>query len=162
MTRLTALKRFARSLGRDRAGSTVIETAFVAPVLVTMALGGYDVSRMIARQHELQSAAADTEAIVLAAASGTATDNNTVKNVLMNTLGLSSSQVSVTQVYRCGSVTTVVTDSSLCSIGVAVVTYVKVVFTDTYTPVWTKFGIGSPFNYRVERTVQVSQATKTS
>lgn len=147
---------------RDRAGSTVIETAIIAPVLVTMALGGYDVSRMIARQHDLQNAAGDTEAIVMAAAQGTATDSNTIKSVLMNTLGLSSSQVTVSQVYRCGSVTTLVTDSSLCSIGVAVVTYVQVSFRDTYTPLWTKFGVGSPLNYQVVRTVQVSQATKTT
>lgn len=156
------LLRATLRLLRDGTGSTVIETAVIAPVLVTMALGGFDVSRMIARQHELQNGAADTEAIVMAAASGTATDTNTVKNVLMNTLGLNSNQVSVTKMYRCGASTSLVSTSSSCVIGDYVSTYVQVVFRDNYTPIWTIFGVGSPLSYQVVRNVQVSQDLKTS
>jgi len=39
-----------RRLLCDKRGTTVIEVAIVAPVVLCMALGGFDLSRMIARQ----------------------------------------------------------------------------------------------------------------
>lgn len=141
-------------LYRDIRGTAVIETAIVAPVLICMALGGFEVSHMVARQHELQSGAADAEQIVLAAAAGTATDANTIKAVLANTLGIPQSNVDVDKVYRCG--TTAMLESSPCSSGSWESTYVQVTFRDTYTPTWTTFGVGSPVNFRVERLIQVS------
>ena len=147
--------RWLTSLVKDERGTTVIETAIVAPVLVAMALGSYDVSQMIARQHELQSGAADVEAIVFAVSSGTATDTVKIKQVLMASLGLTTSQVVVAKVYRCGTTTTLVTSSSRCATGSKVSTYVKVSFTDRYSPIWTDFGVGAPLDYNVVRTVQV-------
>ena len=35
-------------------------------------------------------------------------------------------------------------------------TYAKVTVTDTYTPLWTTFGIGSAVSFNIERTVQMS------
>jgi Flp pilus assembly protein TadG len=146
-----------RCLPQDKRGVTVIETAIIAPVLLCLALGGYDVSSMIARQHELQNGAGDAEQIVLAAASGTATDTTTIKSVLANTLGIpnDSSHISVDKLYRCGTATTLVT--STCSSGSYESTYIQVTFHDSYTPIWAKFGIGNPVNYDVQRLVQVSQ-----
>ena len=156
MTRLgfTPLRSLA-SLAKDERGTTVIETAIVAPVLVLMALGSYDVSQMIARQHELQSGAADVEGIIFAVASGTATDTIKIKQVLVASLGLTTSQVTVAKVYRCGTTTALVTSSSSCATGTKVSTYVKVSFTDRYSPIWTDFGVGAPLDYNVVRTVQV-------
>jgi Flp pilus assembly protein TadG len=147
---LGSLSRLARDVG----GTAVIETALVAPVLICMGLGGYEVSQMIARQHELQAGAADAEQIVLAAASGTATDANTIKSVLASTLGIPQSHIDVDKVYRCGTSTTLA--STACSAGSSQSTYVQIEFRDTYTPLWTNFGVGSPVDFQVERLIQVS------
>lgn len=141
---------------RDARGSTVIETALVAPVLALLALGGYDVSRMVSRQHELAGGAVEMQTIVLAAASGTATDTATIKTALVNTMNLDPSKVTITKVYRCNTSTTLVSSSGSCGASDKVSTYVKVTLTDTYTPTWTKYGVGGPFNYSVTRMVQVS------
>lgn len=142
---------------RDRTGSVVVETAIVAPVLVLMGLGAFDLSRIIARQSELQAGSTDVEGIVLAV-SGTsaATNVSTIKSILMNSLSLSADKVTVVKKYRCTSDTTLITNRSACDENDVVSTYVEVTLTDTYTPLWTNFGIGSNFNYRMVRTVQVS------
>jgi Flp pilus assembly protein TadG len=154
VTALRPCKPFLARLLRDIRGTAVIETAIVAPVLICMALGGFEVSSMVARQHELQSGAADAEQIVLAAAAGTATDADTIKRVLANTLGIPETNIDVNKVYRCGTDATLI--SSPCGSGSWESTYVQVTFRDTYTPSWTGFGVGSPLNYRVERLIQVS------
>jgi len=154
VTALRLSKPFLARLFRDKRGTAVIETAIVAPVLICMALGGFEVSNMVARQHELQSGAADAEQIVLAAAAGTATDPDTIKRVLATTLGIAETNIDVNKVYRCGTDATLI--SSRCSSGSWESTYVQVTFRDTYTPSWTSFGVGSALNYHVERLIQVS------
>jgi Flp pilus assembly protein TadG len=146
-----------RGLLRDGRGTTVIEVAIIAPVVILMALGGFDVSRMIARQHELQAGAGDAEQIVLAAASGSATDTTTIKSVLANTLGITNdnNHITVNKLYRCGTATAL--QSSVCGNGSYQSTYLQVTFHDTYTPLWSQFGIGSPVGYQVQRLVQISQ-----
>lgn len=144
------------ALIHDQRGTTVIETAIVAPVLVLMALGSYDISHMVARQHELQSGASDVEGIVLAVASGTSTNVQTIKSVLTSSLELTNEQVTVVKVYRCGAATTLVTVSTSCTSGSVVSTYVRVTFIDSYSPTWTEFGVGHALAYRVVRTVQIS------
>lgn len=156
MAVLRPLFRLARAVCRDEAGTTVIETAIVAPVLILLALGTFDISRMIARQHELDVAAVDIQGIVLAVASGTATDVTTIQSVLTSSLSLPASNVGVAKVYRCGTSSSLVTSTSSCNTTDIVATYVKVTLSDTVTPFWTKFGIGGPMNYSVVRTVQVS------
>lgn len=148
-----SLSRIAH-LVRDIRGSMVIETALVAPVLVCLSLGGFEVSRIVARQHDLQAGAADAEQIVLAAASGTATDTTTMKNVLVNTLAIPDQNVDVDKLYRCG--TNASLSSTQCTAGSWQSTYVQVTFRDTYTPIWTSFGVSSPINYNVKRLIQVS------
>ena len=156
-------KHFGR-LVRDSTGTTVIETAIVAPVLALMALGSFDISRMVARQHELQNGAGDMESIVLASAQGQATDTATIKTVLTNTLGLPANKLAVVKKYRCGTEAALYDyiDGSYasCSIGTMVSVYVQVTVNDTYTPTWTNFGVGGPINYNVTRMVQVLSAIK--
>lgn len=154
---ITRLTHMLKRIGRDTVGSVVVETAIVAPVLVTLGLGAYDVSRMIARQADLQAGSTDVEGIVLAVSSGSSTDINTIKTVLMSSLSLTSSKVTVTKVYRCNNSTTLSTSNSSCGGSSDVLsTYVQVTLTDSYTPLWTKFGVGSAMNYSLTRTVQVS------
>ena len=148
---------FVARLRTDTAGSVVVETAIVAPVLVTLGLGAFDVSRMIARQSELQAGSTDVEGIVLAVA-GTATTTNvsTIKSVLMNSLSLSADKVTVVKMYRCSVQNDLVASNCSCGSTDVLSTYVQVTLTDSYNPMWTRFGVGSALNYRLVRTVQVS------
>jgi Flp pilus assembly protein TadG len=157
VTTTRALFAHLMRLPRDKRGTTVIEVAILAPVLILMALGGFDVSRMGARQHELQSGAGEAEQIVLAAASGTATDTDTIKSVLANTLNIpnDASHITVTKLFRCGTTSTL--QSSVCGAGTYESTYLQVTFNDTYNPLWAQFGIGGPVSYQVQRLVQISQ-----
>lgn len=138
------------------AGSVVVETAIVAPVLVLLALGTFDISRMVGRQSDLQTGATEVQSIVLAVSNGTATDVNTIQSVLMSTLSLPSNKVTVVKMFRCGTNSALVAASSSCNSNAVISTYVQVTLTDTYTPMWTNFGVGRPMNYRVQRTVQIS------
>ena len=153
---ITRLSTLLRRLRANAGGSVVIETAIVAPVLVLLSLGTFDVSRMVARQHELQTGAIDLEGIVLAVAKGTGTNETTIRAALSSSLNLPLSKVTVVKVYRCGSSASTVTAISSCSDPTDTSIYVKVTLSDSYTPIWTKFGVGSQLNYNLVRTVQVS------
>lgn len=155
---ITKIALFCTGLLRDRTGSIVVETAIVAPVLVVLGLGAFDLSRMIARQSELQAGSTDAEGIVLAVSTGQATNVSTIKSVLQNSLNLPSNKVTVTKIYRCNSETSTSTVSTGCASNNVLTTYVQVTLTDSYTPMWTNFGIGSTFNYNAVKTVQVNSA----
>ena len=145
-----------RNFWASAQGSVVIETAIVAPVLVLLSLGTFDVSRMVARQHELQTGATDLEGIVLAVAKGPGTDTTTIRSALSTSLNLPLANVTVVKVYRCGTTTSMVTVASACPDPADTSTYVKVTLTESYSPVWTQFGVGGPMNYNLVRTVQIS------
>ena len=151
-----SLSNHIRSICLNTCGSVVIETAIVAPVLVLLSLGTFDVSRMVARQHELQTGATDLEGIVLAVVKGPGTNTTTIRSALSTSLNLPLSNVTVVKVYRCGSSTSMVSAISACSDPADVSTYVQVTLSDRYTPVWTQFGVGGPLNYNLVRTVQIS------
>lgn len=150
------LPHFLAGLREDSAGTMAIETAIVAPVLVLMSLGSYQVSGIVARQTELESAAAEGSGIALASAPDTPAKRTTLQQVMMASTNLSASQVTVTEVYRCNSATAYLTATTSCTSGV-LSKYVKIYITDTYTPAWTSFGVGSPINYRVTRYVMYKQ-----
>lgn len=156
MIMVRALLAIGAALRSCARGAVIIETALVAPVLITMALGGYEVSRIVSRQHELQSGAAEGEGIALAANQGASTDTTTLKSILMTSLSLQSSQVSVDKLFRCGSNSSLVASSTSCGTGQIVSSYVRLTLTDTYTPAWTSFGLGSTMTFNVVRTVQLS------
>ena len=150
---ISRLSQFAR-IRRNEDGSMAIETAFVAPILLVLALGGFEVSSMVARQTELQTAAAEAAAVVRAVIPETAAERTTVRDILVTSTGLTNEQVTITEVYRCGTTADYVTSADSCGSGMEY-KFIKVDLTDTYTPIWTKFGITSGFDYNISRTVQI-------
>ncbi|MBP6363710.1 MAG: pilus assembly protein [Novosphingobium sp.] len=150
------MRNFFRHLKRDQQGAMVIETAIVAPVLVLMALGAFQVSQLVARQLELESAATEAAAIALAAPPEDAAKRTILTNVIKASTGLETSRVVVTEAFRCGGNSSYITDSSTCTTGV-LSKYVKIQLTDTYAPVWTQFGFGSDVDYDVVRYVMYKQ-----
>jgi len=163
--RLNALTKRARLLRSDSRGAVAIETALVAPLLILMSVGGFEISEMVARQHELQGGASEATAVALAANQGAETDVGTLKELLVNSLDLSANDVTVTKIFRCDADNAYVALASDCD-GAndsgrhnrrkQVSTYVKIKITDTYTPTWSKIGISRPLTYEVERTIQLS------
>jgi len=146
---------FLSRLQGQQDGSVAIEVAIVAPVLLLLSLGGFDASSMVARQTELQSAAAEAAAIVQAVPPTDEAGRNTVRDVLKVSTGLTDDDVSVVEIYRCGTSTDYVTTNS-CTTGEHVSKFIQATLTDTYNPVWTNFGIGGSIDYNVVRTVQIS------
>lgn len=152
---LTAL----RHLAGNRRGSMAIETAIVAPVLVLLALGSFEISRMVARQHELQSGIAEAEAVALAANMGATTNTTALKAMLMSSLHLSADQVTVTMMFRCNDDATLSTASTVTACNGSndvLSTYVRVNLKTSFKPIWTKLGVGSRLSYNVTRQVQLS------
>ena len=133
-----------------------IETAIVAPILVLMSLGSFQVSTIVARQTELESAVAEGSAIALASPPDNAAKRTTLQQVIMSSTNLAANKVTVSEVYRCNSASTYLTASTSCTTGV-LSKYIKLYITDTYTPAWTRYGVGSPINFRVTRYVMYQQ-----
>ena len=148
------IARLARLL-RDPRGSTAIETAFAAPVLLMLSVGGFESSMMIARQAELQSAAAEAAAVVRAVIPEDAADRTVVKNILVASTGLAANKVSIDVVYRCGKEEDYEANTHNCAGGVDWSKFIQVRLQDSHTPIWTEFGIGSAVTYDVVRTVQI-------
>jgi len=151
MMRLTTF----RALLRDRRGTMAIETALVAPLLAGLALGAFDASMLVAREQQLQSAANEASEIVLAAAGGTGIQSNELEDILESSLNLQDAQLTLAPQYRCGT-DAVSTVLPACPSGKQLYTFVQLTVTDTYSPVWTNFGIGEDVNFDVVRTVQVA------
>ncbi|MEY4237512.1 MAG: hypothetical protein RL339_113 [Pseudomonadota bacterium] len=147
---------FLAALRSDERGAMLIETAIVAPVLVLMSLGAFQVSQVVARQTELQEAAAEAAGIALAAAPDTADERTVVKNVIVASTGLPAANVSVTEKFRCGTDTTYVDAASTC-VGTKVANYILIQIDDTYTPLWAQWGFGSALTFNIDRYVMVKQ-----
>ncbi|MGB3165575.1 MAG: TadE/TadG family type IV pilus assembly protein [Alteraurantiacibacter sp.] len=153
---------------RDERGSMAIETAFVAPILLVLALGGFEVSTMVARQTELQSAAAEAATVVRAVAPETAEEQNTIRDIVATSVcgnttptvaedgksTCNSATVGVVPLYRCGTATNYSTTNGGCGSDVQY-EFIRVDISDKYAPVWTKFGVTSGFDYNISRTVQI-------
>lgn len=155
MTMSTLLLRFARC----SKGTMAIETALVAPILATLALGAYDVGNMLSRQQQLQSGANEASEIVLAAAGGAGIASTDLEDILESSLNLTDAQLQVAAKYRCDVSATLVNSPPSppgCAASKPIYTYVQLTLTDTYNPMWTSFGVGSPVDYNVVRLVQVS------
>ena len=162
------LARIAR-IRRDERGSMAIETAFVAPILLVLALGGFEVSTMVARQTELQSAAAEAAAVVRAVAPEDAQDQATIRDIVATsicgnaevtvsdagTASCGTASVSIDQRYRCGTANAYVDTADTCGTSVPEYKFIQVDISDRYDPVWTKWGVASGFDYNISRTVQI-------
>lgn len=151
------LRRLLARLHRESDGAMVIETAMVAPVLVLLSLGAFQISGVIARQTELQSAASEAAAIALASKPDTDAKRATLEQVIETSTGLATNKVTVAQAFRCDAATTYVTAATSCNGSQYVGVYVRIDLTDTYTPAWTQFGLGSAINFNVTRYVLVEQ-----
>lgn len=141
---------------KDDRGAVVIETAFVVPILALMALGAFDVSRIVARHMDLQSAVGEAESLVLASPPSDSAERGVLESVIEASTGLNDDNVTLTVRYRCNSATNLVDASSSCAKNDTISEYVIIRMTDTYKPVWTNFGVGSPVQYDISRRVQVS------
>lgn len=133
-----------------------IETAFVAPVLLILTFGIFEVATLVARQHELQSAANESEIIAIADNRGADAKIEQVKAILRTSLGLTEDQVTLSQRFRCGTEDELATDINDCDEDEVVSTYLTIDIRETHVPKWTAFGIGRPVELAVTRTVQVS------
>lgn len=148
-------RRLLSELVQNNRGALLVETAIVTPILVLLALGTYDASRLVTRQMELQSGIADAEAILLAANAGAETNTVELASILSNSLKLAASNVSVSRLFRCDADPNMVTSKDNCSEGAVISSYVQIRLQDTYVPMWTKFGISKTFTYNVERMIQL-------
>lgn len=148
--------RLLRRLARDNRGAMLIETAIVSPVLIILALGSYDVGRLLTRQLELQGGVAEAESIILAANAGASTNKAEIASELKSSLSLADGEVTVAMLYRCNANTTLVESSDDCNEDDVISSYVRITLQDKYVPLWTKFGVSKTFNYNVVRTVQLS------
>lgn len=148
--------RTIKALRADLAGSMTIELAAVAPVLVLMSIGTFEISSMVSRQQELQSAASEAETIALAAAqSGATTPLTTIEEIIETSMNLNEDQVTIDRFYRCDADEVLVTDKAACTTDSVVTSYMKLDLSDRYEPIWTRFGVGTAFDYDVERMIQL-------
>lgn len=141
---------------KDTAGAVVIETALLTPALVLMSVGTYQVSQVVARQHELQAGADEAMSIALGGWVDNDTQVSTMKTVIQRSTGVTSDNITITRMYRCGVSASYVTDKTTCASSDVVSSYLKLKLKDTYNPAWTSFGVGAPINLGVVRMVQVS------
>lgn len=145
-----------RNIARDRRGSMAIETAIVAPTLILMILGTFEVGTIVARRHELQSAANESEIIALATNQGAETDIAQMEAILRESVNLDAGDVTISKRFRCGTNVNLVLDLNICLPGQVVSSYLIVDINETYTPTWNIIGFGEPVTFAVRRTVQIS------
>lgn len=144
------------SLLRDKAGSMVVETALVTPVLAILSIGIVETSLIVARQHELQSATNEIQMIAIAANQGAETSPGELKNILRDSLDLGENDVKVRSRYRCNNETNLRNSSGPCKSDDVVSTYIEITIQDTYKPSWKDFGLGEDIEFKIERTIQMS------
>lgn len=157
---MMAVRHLLKGLRDDRSGAMAIETAIVAPVLVLLSLGAFQVSTLVARQGELQSAMGVAAGVALASTPDTEDKRLTLKNIIAASTGLAATQIAVSDAYRCNANDHLVTAISNCTVGDKISSYVKIDLTDTYVPIWREFGVGSDLTLTVNRFIMIEQKTK--
>ena len=145
-----------RNLGRNDAGAVVIETAFVVPALAVMAFGGVEASLIISRQNELQAAAAEAVAVTLSRTPQDQSERDTLEAIIEHSTGLDAANVTLAKRFRCDSSANLLSDASTCGTTSVISEYILINMRDSYTPVWSNFGIGRPINFDITRRVQIS------
>jgi len=134
-------------------GTVAIETAFVVPVLLLMTLGAFEGSMMVARQVELQNAAAEASQIALAAAPTDEAARATVKQVIETSTDLPPENVDVLERYRCDTQDAYVAESTVCPSYYA--RFIQIEIRDQYVPSWAQITNLGAVDYNVVRMVQV-------
>ncbi len=145
------------ALRRNERGTMMIETAIIAPLLILMSMGVFQISQVIARQTELQGAMAEATSVALSAPPTTTEQRAILKGVIVASTGLDAANVTLTEKFRCGSATTYVDSADDC-VGTKVAHFVLVELNDSYTPAWTQWGFGEPLEFNVNRYVMVKQS----
>jgi len=151
---------------KDTTGSTLIETAFVAPALILMTLGGVEISSIVARQTELQTIAANGMEIILAAAPADNTEVgqtiNDVKTYMASSSGLTAvttvpdmGQVGVYRRWRCGNNSARQATEGCANTSQIQSEFLVIHLKEQYTPVWTNYGIGHAMTFDVKRSIQI-------
>ena len=137
-------------------GAMAVETAIVAPILLVLSLGGVEAGSMVARQSELQSAAAEALNIVQAKPPINPAQRTAIRDILKVSTGITDDDdATVEEIFRCGTATGFVTNKADCG-SAAVSTYIRITLVDTYTPRWTELGVGSEIDFNAGRPVQIS------
>jgi len=150
------LRSLTRRLFGSVDGVAAIEAALIAPVMVVLALGSFEISNVIARRSELQGAMAEASGIALATEPTSESRRGTVKEIIMQSTNLGANDVTVDAAYRCGSGEDYVETVTSCGAD-RVSSYVKIELDSSYTPLWTEFGIGSPIEQSLTRYVMIKQ-----
>lgn len=160
---LSMINRFRR----DCEGSTLIETAFIAPMLVAMTLSGVEISNIVARQTEMQSVAANTMEIILAAAPENDADTErTISEIeaylaeasdltLTDTATPAPGQIAVYKRWRCGNNSERQAIEGCANAAQTESEFIVIYMKDSYSPIWTNYGIGKDFTFEVKRSVQI-------
>ena len=148
--------RKAAALRRNENGAVVIETAIVLPVLVLMALGGFEVSRIVSRESELQAAVAEAAAVVLATFPEEQEELDIIEEIIETSTGLPSGKVALKKRYRCNADASLNDNTTACPTGAVISEIVQINIWDTYDPIWTSFGVGGTVQYNIMRRVQIS------
>jgi hypothetical protein len=153
---MSKLASLCARLMQDTCGSMAVETALVAPVLAVMAIGGFEASTIVARQAELQSAAAEAAVLAMAATPDTDAKLTTVKEVLAASTDIPEDDINVFRIYRCGTEEDYVLLQTSCGTDDEISTYMFIYMEDEYTPSWSDYGVGETVTFRVRHTVQLS------
>jgi Flp pilus assembly protein TadG len=138
----------------DKLGTMAVETALVAPVLILLGIGGFQVGDMVSQQHNLESAAALAEQIALASKPDSQAKLDMMKAAIHGSTGVPVADIGATFMYRCGTAATLQNNNS-CGAEPAWM-FVRITFSDTYSPPWTALGVGSNVELEVDRTVQIA------
>jgi Flp pilus assembly protein TadG len=131
-----------RSLLADQRGNSLVEMAFVAPLLAALMVGTVDISRAYSARVKLEQAA--QRAIERVQVSNyVETDNTTIKSDAETAAG-NGSTATVTDWLQCGTSASKLAYTDACASGVAIARYVQVSITNTYTPMFgTRFFPGA-------------------
>lgn len=154
---MMGLPKLLSRLRADRSGTMIVETAIVVPVLAILCLGGFEVSNIVARQSELQGAAAEAAAIALAAKPDDADKRGNVEDIIRASTRIDDEDaVTLTPVFRCQGMDGYHDTVEACTEDTVAWAYVRIDMADSYTPLWTSFGMGAPMQFNVRRYVLVA------
>lgn len=129
-----------RSLARDKRGSSLVEMALIAPMLILLATGSVDAGLGYAKKLKVQQAAA--RAMELATVSGLVNNlATTMQAEGAAAAGVASSNVTIDTWLECDGVRQ--SDVNGVCAASAPARFVSVTITDTYSPLFGAFFSGS-------------------
>ncbi|MEY4269940.1 MAG: hypothetical protein RLZZ58_1156 [Pseudomonadota bacterium] len=158
MREYTSLRKptaFLSRLRHDRRGAVIIETALITPLLLIMSIGAYDVSRLVARQTELQEVAAEVSAIAMAQVAEDR-DLDQLQAIAVAASGVDDDNVSIVENVKCGTDDDLEVAGYECAEGEETSTMLVIEIDATYVPYYSNFGVKHNIELNITRSVQVS------